>query len=212
MLHSPALTLRLFPTGMLGRPSPFELQEPFKRPFTLWKDAVRARIAEAQARGAPLEAPVHSALHGGRAHMSVVFASSLKRQGKRRYLRVSSMRVLKQALNLIVTRDARAGDVVRGRRQLLLNDAEGQASVERWVLPGWTYVFFTSLEMHTMTLADIVAVVRPMLRTGWDAATVLETQWLREDGEVASANLAVACNPVTAPDDDSLISSSEEAV
>ena len=136
VLHSPALTLRLFPSGMLGRPAPFELQEPFKRPFTPWREAVRTKIAEVQEHDIPLTAPVQSAVRDGRAHMSLVFASSLKRQGKRRYLRVSSMRALKQAINLIVTRGARAGDLVRGRRQLILDEQDGQANVEKWVLAG----------------------------------------------------------------------------
>ncbi|KAL1699933.1 hypothetical protein EV121DRAFT_283729 [Schizophyllum commune] len=191
VLHSPALTLRLFPSGMLGRPAPVELQEPFKRPFTPWRDAVRARIAEAQEHGIPLTTPVQSAVRDGRAHMSLVFASSLKRQGKRRYLRVSSMRALKQAINLIVTRGARAGDLVRGRRQLILDEQDGQASVERWVLAGWTYVFFTSVEMHTMSHADVVFFLRPMLRKAWDAAVAMETEWLGLDADVVNANLRI---------------------
>ncbi|KAL1751082.1 hypothetical protein FB107DRAFT_294149 [Schizophyllum commune] len=191
VLHSPALTLRLFPSGMLGRPAPFELQEPFKRPFTPWRDAVRAKIAEVQEHDIPLTAPVQSAVRDGRAHMSLVFASSLKRQGKRRYLRVSSMRALKQAINLIATRGARAGDLVRGRRQLILDEQDGQANVERWVLAGWTYVFFTSVEMHTMSHADVVYFLRPMLRKAWDAAVAMETEWLRLDADVINANLRI---------------------
>ncbi|KAL1713953.1 hypothetical protein EV715DRAFT_276920 [Schizophyllum commune] len=191
VLHSPALTLRLFPSGMLGRPAPFELQEPFKRPFTPWRDAVRTKIEEAQEHDIPLTAPVQSAVRDGRAHMSLVFASSLKRQGKRRYLRVSSMRALKQAINLIVTRGARAGDLVRGRRQLILDEQDGQANVEKWVSAGWTYVFFTSLEMHTMSQADVVSFLRPMLRKAWDAAVAMETEWLRHDADVVNANLRI---------------------
>ncbi|KAI4521680.1 hypothetical protein K525DRAFT_284691 [Schizophyllum commune Loenen D] len=191
VLHSPALTLRLFPSGMLGRPAPFELQEPFKRPFTPWREAVRARIAEAQEHDIPLTAPVQRAVRDGRAHMSLVFASSLKRQGKRRYLRVSSMRALKQAINLIITRGARAGDLVRGRRQLILDEQDGQANVEIWVLAGWTYVFFTSVEMHTMSHADVVYFLRPMLRKAWDAAVAMEIEWLRHDADVINANLRI---------------------
>ncbi|KAL1734988.1 hypothetical protein EV714DRAFT_280652 [Schizophyllum commune] len=191
VLHSPALTLRLFPSGMLGRPAPFELQEPFKRPFTPWRDAVRAKIAEVQEHDIPLTAPVQSAVRDGRAHMSLVFASSLKRQGKRRYLRVSSMRALKQAINLIVTRGARAGDLVRGRRQLILDEQDGQANVEKWLLAGWTYVFFTSLEMHTMSQADVVSFLRPMLRKAWDAAVAMETEWLQHDADVVSTNMRI---------------------
>ncbi|KAI5830957.1 hypothetical protein K523DRAFT_301566 [Schizophyllum commune Tattone D] len=191
VLHSPALTLRLFPSGMLGRPAPFELQEPFKRPFTLWREAVRAKIEEAQEHDMPLTAPVQRAVRDGRAHMSLVFASSLKRQGKRRYLRVSSMRALKQAINLIVTRGARAGDLVRGRRQLILDEQDGQANIEKWVLAGWTYVFFTSVEMHTMSHADVVSFLRPMLRKAWDAAVAMETEWLRHDADVVNANLRI---------------------
>ncbi|KAI5886897.1 uncharacterized protein SCHCODRAFT_0237694 [Schizophyllum commune H4-8] len=191
VLHSPALTLRLFPSGMLGRPAPVELQEPFKRPFTPWREAVRAKIEEAQEHDTPLMAHVQSAVRDGRAHMSLVFASSLKRQGKRRYLRVSSMRALKQAINLIVTRGAQAGDLVRGRRQLILDEQDGQANVERWVLAGWTYVFFTSLEMHTMTQADVVSFLRPMLRKAWDAAVAMETEWLRHDADVNTTKLRI---------------------
>ncbi|KAL1660593.1 hypothetical protein GGF50DRAFT_62905, partial [Schizophyllum commune] len=191
VLHTPALTLRLFPSGMLGRPAPVELQEPFKRPFTPWREAVRAKIEEVQEHDIPLTAPVQSAVRDGRAHMSLVFASSLKRQGKRRYLRVSSMRALKQAINLIVTRGARAEDLVRGRRQLILDEQEGQANVERWVLAGWTYVFFTSLEMHTMSQADVVSFLRPMLRKAWDAAVAMETEWLQHDADVVSTNMRI---------------------
>ncbi|TRM63428.1 hypothetical protein BD626DRAFT_568832 [Schizophyllum amplum] len=188
---SSLLTLRFFPSGMLGRIIPYHLKAPFERPFTPWKDAVRARIADAQEHGTPLGLPAEQAVRDGHAHMSLMFASSVKRQGKRRYMRVSAMRVVKQAINLIVTRDARAGEVVRGRRELLLDEVQGQANADRWILAGWTYVLFTSVEMHAMSQADVVALIRPMLRKAWDIGAALEAEWMREDEEVQKTQSTV---------------------
>ena len=52
-------------------------------------------------------------------------------------------------------------------------------------------MFFTSLEMHTMSQADVVSFLRPMLRKAWDAAVAMETEWLQHDADVVSTNMRI---------------------
>ncbi|KAG6874013.1 hypothetical protein C0995_007970 [Termitomyces sp. Mi166 len=108
--------------------------------------------------------------------MSFVNATSKKRTSNKRHVRGKIASRLKVAINLIVTRGA---DVVTvdGKPKLVMNEEEAEKMSDKWVSPGWTYIFFPTLEIYRMPYHDMIPLLRDSLQRIYDLSQKFERKW-----------------------------------
>ncbi|KAJ3502725.1 hypothetical protein NLJ89_g8753 [Agrocybe chaxingu] len=140
-----------------------------------------------------------------RVPMSYLTATSKARMGAKRYTRCQITRHMKVALNLIVTRGAYFGDPalrndgpakedvkplgaeIKPKHVVMRFDEEEARSMGRkWIMQGWSYIWFPTMEVYRMPYSQLIPRLRQMLIFLKQRANELEKSWfinaLRNDG------------------------------
>ncbi|GLB39717.1 hypothetical protein LshimejAT787_0702270 [Lyophyllum shimeji] len=182
VFETDALTIRAFPLALLTPPDR-AWTPPLSRPIDTWKERVERFLSANVAARAPDEEEGLSfepmKLHCSkkdRVPMSFVNVTSKKRTSNKRHIRHKIASRLKIAINLIVSRGADAVED-RGKRRLVMNEREAETMTDKWVSPGWTYIFVPTLEIYRMPYHDLIPMLRKALRQIWDQSQRLEMSW-----------------------------------
>ncbi|CAA7266251.1 unnamed protein product [Cyclocybe aegerita] len=140
-----------------------------------------------------------------RVPMSYLTATSKARMGAKRYTRCQITRRMKVASNLIVTRGAYFGEPalknegpakedvktlgvgIKPKRVVMRFDQEEAKSMGRkWIMQGWSYVWFPTMEVYRMPYSELIPRLRQKLTFLNKRANELEKSWfinaLRNDG------------------------------
>lgn len=130
--------------------------------------------------------------------MSYLTATSKERMGPKRYMRRKVTTRIKTALNLIVTRGAYVdqSEIRNGTDQMMkedesetthnpllhlkFNDEEASLMGEKWIMQGWSYIFYPTTEVYNMSYPKLVTLLRQGLQSLYQSAAKLERQWFKE--------------------------------
>ncbi|KAF8797564.1 hypothetical protein BYT27DRAFT_7152515 [Phlegmacium glaucopus] len=122
--------------------------------------------------------------------MSYLTATSKERMGSKRYMRRRITTRIKTALNLIVARGAYVdqNEVQKGTGQLKedmlprlkFDNEEASLMGRKWIMQGWSYIFYPTTEVYNMPYPKLVILLRQGLQSLYKSAATLERQWLKE--------------------------------
>ncbi|KAF9460424.1 hypothetical protein BDZ94DRAFT_1266212 [Collybia nuda] len=175
-----ACWVKAFPMALLGEPV-FTWPEPHYRIIDTWEDRIdRARHAQDLAGYKAKDLPEISQmiLNNERPNsvpMSLLVATSKKRTSSKKVIRSKISRRLKTALTLIVARGADV-DEVNGKKTIVFNQDEAKRA-DDWILRGWSYVFFPTIEIYRMPYHEMIPLFRLALRDIRDHGRKLEATW-----------------------------------
>ncbi|KAG5643512.1 hypothetical protein DXG03_000704 [Asterophora parasitica] len=180
-IRSDALGIRAFPHAVLSPPDPV-WTTPTYAPFDTWQGRVEGLLSaygETEPREADQLALEPMKLNNAKKNyipMSFITATSKKRTHAHRCIRAKIVRRLKTSINLIVSRGA---DVVEtnGKRKLVMNEQEAEMLSNNWICPGWTYIFFPTLEIYRMPYHVMIPMLRSALRELWIKSQAMEKSW-----------------------------------
>jgi len=110
-----------------------------------------------------------------RVSMSILGVNKKLTTGKK-HIRTTIMNKIKTAVNLIVVRGADTTEV-KGRPVLVFNQREGEHNQTRWILQGWSYIFFPTLHIYRMSYHDLIPKLRSALCFIYERGSAMETRW-----------------------------------
>ncbi|RDB17071.1 hypothetical protein Hypma_001714 [Hypsizygus marmoreus] len=175
-----AFGINAHPFAVLA-PSDHFWGHPFMQPIDSWTERINRFNAE-NAKKAPderltqMEPMILNNPRNHRIPMSFINATSKKRTSSKKHIRLRIANKLKTALTLIVIRGANTVES-DGKRKLVLDEEEAKTMADKWILRGWTYVFFPTLEIYRMPYHDLVPLLRTGLQRIWTAGSNLENTW-----------------------------------
>ncbi|KAG6896753.1 hypothetical protein C0992_006328 [Termitomyces sp. T32_za158] len=108
--------------------------------------------------------------------MSFINATSKKRTSNKKHIRVKIVSRLKIAINLIVSRGANVAQV-DGKTKLVMDEEEAAKMSDKWLSPGWTYIFFPTLEIYRMPYHEMIPLLRTSLRRIYNSTQSFERKW-----------------------------------
>ncbi|KAF8888835.1 hypothetical protein BD779DRAFT_1785659 [Infundibulicybe gibba] len=161
----PALGVRAFPIALLEKP-----ETPWPHPFAQRVDTWDARLARTEP-GDEIAPMLLSNAKPGRIGMSLLTATSKKRTSKKKCVRLKISRKIKTAITLIVVRGAQVSE----KGLLMLDADEAREKGDMWILPGWSYLFFPTLEIYRMEYPELVTILRNALRRIWETGKKMES-------------------------------------
>ncbi|KAF5384262.1 hypothetical protein D9615_003433 [Tricholomella constricta] len=178
-----ALGIRAYPHALLSPPE-HVWTTPSNDPIDPWKARVgrflslNAELEPGAADQLALEPMTLNNSKKNRVPMSFINATSKKRTSNKRHIRHKIASRMKIAINLIVSRGA---DTIEsnGKRRLVMNEKEAETLSDKWISPGWTYIFFPTLEIYRMPYHDMIPMLRMALRRIWQQSQAMETVWER---------------------------------
>ncbi|KAG6885128.1 hypothetical protein C0993_005706 [Termitomyces sp. T159_Od127] len=179
-IRSDILGIRAVPFATLSKPEQV-WTAPSNTPFDTWTERVQRLLntnADLEKGEERLEvAPI--LLNNAKENaipMSFINATSKKRTSNKKIIRGKIVSRLKVAINLIVSRGADV-TTVNGKPKLVMNEEEAVKMSDKWVSPGWTYIFFPTLEIYRMPYHEMIPLLRQSLRRIYDLSQDFERKW-----------------------------------
>ncbi|KAG5731991.1 60S ribosomal protein L18-B [Termitomyces sp. T112] len=180
-IRDDSLGIKAVPFATLTKPEQV-WTTPSSPPIDTWTERVK-RLISTNANLGEGEEPLEVApilLHSTKENaipMSFINATSKKRTSNKKVIRVKIASRLKIAINLIVTRGADVAEV-NGKLKLVMNEEEAVKMSDKWLSPGWTYIFFPTLEIYRMPYHDMIPLLRKSLRQIYDLSQEFEKKWV----------------------------------
>ncbi|KAG6809747.1 hypothetical protein H0H92_014882 [Tricholoma furcatifolium] len=179
-VRNEALGVKAFPFALLTKPEQI-WASPLHLSIETWKERVQKLLSANETRKpgevslevAPIKLPN---IKDNAISMSFANATSKKRTSNSRVIRREIAARLKVAINLIVTRDADVAEV-NGKQKIVTNETGAKEISDKWIHPGWTYIFFPTLEIYRMPYNEMIPLLRQFLRKIYQDSHNLERTW-----------------------------------
>jgi len=156
--------------------------------------------------------PILTAHPRGSIPTTLFFMTSKARTHKHCVIRRKLRTKTKEAMNLIVTRGAKAKDPSSDTTELVFDDEEVRQRGDKWLLPGislvpfqecwsdtpvdWAYICCPEAKIFSAPYSELIQAMRRSLERIWHAGMRLEETWAEaEKRKQADSSLPLARNP-----------------